>query len=259
MVLIDSHTHLFHAKFGDDPARTPGQLVDDAVAAGVGEVINIACRREEWPSALALAETDPRVWVGAGVHPHDAAENPTEAELLALAAHPRVVALGETGLDYHYDTAPRAVQRTVFERHMAAAQQAGLPVIIHTREAEADTLDVLKLFPTIPFVLHCFTSSAAMAEAAVEMGGYISFSGVLTFKKSEELRLIASRLPRERVLVETDAPYLAPEPNRGRRCSPAMVAHTAACLAKVWGISDTETAQITAANTRRLFGRMNTA
>lgn len=234
----------------------PVQLVDDACAAGVGAVVTIACRREEWAPALALAAADSRVWVGAGVHPHDATENVTADELRALAANPRVVALGETGLDYYYDTAPREVQKTSFETHLAVAREVGLPVIVHTRDAEADTLAMLREHKGVPFVLHCFTGTAAMAEAAIELGGYISFSGVLTFKKSAELRLIASRLPQERVLVETDAPYLAPEPNRGRRCAPAMVAHTAACLAQVWGLDVGTTAQKTAANTRRLFTRL---
>lgn len=257
-MLIDSHCHVFHARFTEDPARTPVQLVDDAAAAGVGSVVTIACRREEWPEALALAGADARVWVGAGIHPHDAGESGmiTAEELAALAANPRVVALGETGLDYHYETAPHDVQKESFRLHLAAARAAGLPVVIHTREAEADTLAMLREFPDVRFVLHCFTGTAEMAEAAVAMGGYISFSGVLTFKKSDDLRAIAAKLPRERVLVETDAPYLAPEPNRGRRCAPAMVLHTAACLAKVWQMGHDEVAALTSANTRRLFNRL---
>lgn len=258
-MLIDSHCHLQHARFGEEPARTPTQLVDDAVAAGVGQVVTIACRRQEWAPALALAEADSRIWVGAGVHPHDATELPTEDELRQLAAHPRVVGLGETGLDYYYDTAPRDVQQAMFHRHVQVAKEVGLPVIIHTRDAEADTLAILKEHPGVPFVLHCFTGTAMLAEAAVELGGYISFSGVLTFKKSEELRLIASRLPHDRVLVETDAPYLAPEPNRGRRCAPAMVTHTAACLAQVWGVGLEDVQTKTAANTRRLMERISRA
>lgn len=257
-MLIDSHCHLFHGRFGEEPARTPGQLVDDAVAAGVGEVVTIACRRDEWPEALALAAVDLRVWLGAGVHPHDAGEGGMigKGELLALAANPRVVALGETGLDYYYDTAPREVQQESFRVHAMVAQETGLPLIIHTREAEVDTLEVLREFPDVRFVLHCFTGTAAMAEAAVAMGGYISFSGVLTFKKSNDLREIAASLPRARVLVETDAPYLAPEPVRGKRCSPAMVVHTAACLAEVWQMGHDEVAALTSANVHALFPRM---
>ncbi|MCP5405864.1 MAG: TatD family hydrolase [Pseudomonadaceae bacterium] len=257
-MLIDSHCHLLHPRFGEEPAQTPANLLADAQAAGVAQVVNVACRREEWAPALALAEAEARVWVAAGIHPHDAGEGGmvTLDELAGLAAHPRVVALGETGLDYYYDTAPKAVQQESFHLHLQAAKAAGLPVVIHTRDAEDDTLAILREHMGVPFVLHCFTGTAAMAAAAVEMGGYISFSGVLTFKKSDDLRAIAATLPHDRVLVETDAPYLAPEPKRGKRCTPAMVAHTAACLAKVWQMGDDGVADITATNTCRLLARM---
>ncbi len=258
-MLIDTHCHLQHAKFGDEPARTPAQLMADAKAAGVEQLITIACRRTEWAPALVLAENTESLFVGAGVHPHDARENVTSDELARLAQHPKVVALGETGLDYYYDTSPRDVQQESFHCHLYAASEWDLPTIIHTREAEADTLAILKEHMPQAFVLHCFTGTRSMAEAAIAMGGYISFSGVLTFKKSDDLRAIAAALPRDRVLVETDAPYLAPEPNRGKRCAPAHVVHTAACLARVWDVSEAEVARITKANAQQLFPKITSA
>lgn len=238
-MLIDTHCHLQHARFAEDPAVTPEMLIAEAHAAGVEKLINIACERHEWAPALALAEAHAGVYVGAGIHPYHAGEGGmmTEAELLELAKHPKVVGFGETGLDYHYglERAPKEVQHESFHVHLRAAKVAGLPVIIHSRDAEEDTLAILREHPGVAFVLHCFTGSRKMAFEAVELGGYISFAGVLTFKKNQELRDTAADLPPDRVLVETDAPYLAPEPFRGKRCTPAMVKETARVLAGLWG------------------------
>lgn len=253
-MIIDTHCHLQHERFGlEAPAMTPEALIAEAKLAGVEALINIACERHEWAPALKLADEQPGVYVGAGIHPYHAGEGGMirVEELLELAKHPKVVGFGETGLDYYHglERAPKEVQHESFHVHLRAAKEAGLPVIIHSRDAEEDTLAVLRQHPGVPFVLHCFTGSRRMAFEAVEMGGYISFAGVLTFKKNQELRDIAADLPRDRVLVETDAPYLAPEPYRGKRCHPSMVVGTAKALATV---SQNETA----ANARRLFKQL---
>ncbi|MBI1309548.1 MAG: YchF/TatD family DNA exonuclease [Proteobacteria bacterium] len=262
-MLIDTHCHLLHARYADEPAVTPTQLIEESIKNNVLQCIGIACERAEWQPYQALAAAHPaQVFLAVGIHPQSAGEGgqTTEEELLSLAQNPQVVAFGETGLDYHFeDNAPKPAQQTSFHTHLEVAQKAGLPAVIHTRDAEADTLAILAEHPHARFVLHSFTGSRALAEKAVEQGGYISFSGILTFKKSTELRQIASILPREKVLVETDAPYLAPEPVRGRRCTPAMVAHTAAVLAQVWQCSTAEAAQITSANARALFTRLAAA
>lgn len=263
-MLVDTHCHLQHAKFDEEPVVTPEVLIAEAHAAGVEQLISIACERSEWAPALALAEAHAGVFVGAGIHPYNAGEGGmiTEAELLDLAKHPKVVGFGETGLDYFHglERAPKEVQHESFHVHLRAAKVAGLPVIVHSRDAEEDTLAVLRAHAGVPFVLHCFTGSRKMAFEAVEMGGYISFAGVLTFKKNQTLRDIAADLPRDRVLVETDAPYLAPEPFRGKRCSPAMVKETARVLAGLWGeVGDTLlSGRIPSVehSTRRLFSRL---
>jgi TatD DNase family protein len=258
-MLVDTHCHLQHERFAmEAPSMTPEALIAEAKLAGVETIVTIACERHEWEPALKLAEGQAGVFVGAGIHPYHAGEGGmiTEAELLTLAKHPKVVGFGETGLDYFHglERAPKAVQQESFHVHLAAAAKVAstgqaLPVIIHSREAEEDTLAILREHPGVDFVLHCFTGSRAMAMAAVEMGGYVSFAGVVTFRKNQELRDIAADLPRDRVLAETDAPYLAPEPFRGKRCSPAMVAETAKVLA---ALGQNETA----ANARRLFPRL---
>jgi TatD DNase family protein len=195
-----------------------------------------------------------------GVHPHHAAEAPVPAPetIAALADHPKVVGIGESGLDYFYDRAPRDVQQASFRAHVRAARMAGLPLAIHARDADDDILQILKDEREggyFQFLLHCFSSGRALAEAAVAMGGFVSFSGILTFPKSHELRAIARDLPADRLLVETDAPYLAPVPHRGRRNEPAWVADTARVLAEVRGLPEAELATLTTANFRRLFAK----
>lgn len=260
-MLIDSHTHLLHPRFQEEePALTTQELMEKARQGGVTQLLTIACRRAEWAPSLEVAKANPsQVAVAVGIHPQDVlADAPliTTNELCELANNQHVVAFGETGLDYYYDSSPKDMQQASFHTHLEAAKQAGFPVVIHTRDAEEDTIKILSEHPGVNFVLHCFTGTKWLAERGVEMGGYISFSGILTFKKSQELRDIAAALPRERVLIETDAPYLAPEPFRSKRNASFYLPHTAECLAKVWQTSVEDVAQITTANTHRLFSRM---
>ena len=259
-MFIDSHTHLQHRRFTEEePALTTEQLIENYVAANVSRVITIACRRQEWAPALQLANQHPnRVSVAVGIHPQDVAEESliTKDELLAYSTNPHVVALGETGLDYFYENSPKAQQHASFHTHLEAAEETGLPVVIHTRDAEEDTVAILKEHPKARFVLHCFTGTPWLAGQGIDLGGYISFSGIITFKKSQELRDIAASLPRDKVLIETDAPYLAPEPFRGKRNAPSLLPHTAQVLANVWQTDIQQAAQITSANTHALFSRI---
>jgi TatD DNase family protein len=211
-----------------------------------------------------VAERFENVWCSVGVHPHEAgAEGQQAADtLVALADHPKVVGIGETGLDYYYEHSPREAQRESFRTHIAAARLTGLPLIVHARDADAEMANILgEEFAAAPFsgVMHCFSSGRALAEAALEIGFYISFSGILTFKKADEVRAIARDVPPDRLLVETDAPFLAPAPNRGKRNEPAFVVHTAAQLAAVTGLSPEELAQQTTDNFFRLFSRAQPA
>lgn len=257
--MIDSHTHLLHSRFHtEEPTLDSEALVANALAAGVSQMVNIACRRAEWQPSLDVCKAYPQVFMAAGIHPQDVAEEElvTLEELLAIAHNLKVVALGETGLDYFYENSPKAQQHASFHTHLEACERSGLPAVIHTRDAEEDTVAILKEHPKANFVLHCFTGTPWLAGQGVELGGYISFSGILTFKKSQELRAIAASLPRERVLIETDAPYLAPEPFRGKRNAPHLLPHTAATLAQVWQCGTEQAAKITTDNTLRLFSRM---
>jgi TatD DNase family protein len=255
-MLIDSHCHLdFY------PPDDVGQLLARAGAAGVGEVVTIGTRLSEAARQIALAETWPGVWCSIGTHPHHAAETevPQLAAITALAAHPRCIGIGEAGLDYFYDKAPRAEQQAVFRVQVRAAARTGLPLIIHSRDADADTITILReewaATGGFRFLLHCFSSGRGLAETALGLGGYISFSGILTFPKSQPLREIAREVPLERLLVETDAPYLAPVPHRGKRNEPAWVAQTARVLAGVRGLTEEALAAQTTANFRRLFSK----
>lgn len=253
-MIVDSHCHLDFPDFADD---LPGVL-DRAEAAGVGRVVTISTRVARYDVYRVIAESDPRVFFTVGTHPHNAAEEPdTEsAELVRLSRHPRCVAIGEAGLDYHYDKSPRDVQRRVFRTHIHAAREAGLPLVIHAREADEDMIEILSTEMRegrFDAVLHCFSSSEALAKTGVELGLYVSFSGILTFKRSEELRAIARGLPHDRLLVETDAPYLAPQLHRGKRNEPAYTALTAQVLADTIGVSFDEIARITTDNFERLF------
>jgi TatD DNase family protein len=226
--------------------------------AGVAEIVTISTRLAQANQLIGFATSLPGVWCTVGVHPHNAAENPVPAvETIAdLATGARVVGIGESGLDYFYDKAPRDVQQTSFRHHIRAARLAGVPLCIHARDADADIALILREeygAGAFTFLLHCFSSTRALAEAAIALGGYISFSGILTFPKSAELRAIAADVPADRLLVETDAPYLAPVPYRGKRNEPAWVAHTAAVLAELRGLAPEALGDLTTANFRRLF------
>ena len=253
-MLIDSHCHLDYFQ-GEDRAAILGR----AREAGVGQMVTIGTRLSRAAEQIAMAEAAGNIWCTIGTHPHHAAEEeiPQEEDIVALAAHPKVIGIGEAGLDYFYDRSPRDVQAAVFRTQIRAARRANMPVCIHTRDADDDTLAILKEQQDeggdFLFLLHCFSSGRALAEAGVAMGGYVSFSGILTFPKSDELRSIAASLPGDRLLVETDAPYLAPVPFRGKRNEPAHVAHTARVLAETRGISAEDVADLTTANFRRLF------
>jgi TatD DNase family protein len=252
-MLIDSHCHLDMF----EPDEVAG-LVARAEAAGVAQMVTIGTRLVEAARQIALAEAYPAVWCTVGVHPHHAGEHavPAPEQIVALTRHPKVVGIGESGLDYFYDTAPREAQQASFRAHIAAARQTGVPLVIHARAADDDVAGILRAehaLGAFPFLLHCFSSGRELAEVAVELGGYISLSGILTFPKSSDLREIARDVPAERLLVETDAPYLAPVPFRGKRNEPAYVANTAATLAQVRGLGGAELARLTTANFRRLF------
>lgn len=252
-MLIDSHCHLDY--FSDAEIE---DILARAHAAGVERMVTIGTSIPQAAAVQALVERFPQVWGTIGVHPHRAAEGamPTVEELVALAAHPRVIGIGESGLDYFYDKAPRDTQREGFRRHIRAARAAGLPLVIHARDADDDIADILateREGGSFAFLLHCFSSTPALADKAVAMGGYISFSGILTFPRSTELRELAARLPADRLLVETDAPYLAPVPLRGKRCEPGYTALTAKVLAEARGVSAEEIATTTTANFHRLF------
>lgn len=256
-MLIDSHCHL---DFPDFEAERDA-VVERARQAGVGLMVTISTRVRKFDQIRAIAEAYPDVFCSVGTHPHNAGEEEgIEAkELVRLAEHPKVVAIGEAGLDYFYDRSPRDAQAGGFRTHIAAARETGLPLVIHARDADDDVAEILRDETgkgAFPFILHCFSSGRALAETGIELGGYVSFSGILTFKKSEELRTIARDLPRDRLLVETDAPYLAPTPHRGKRNEPAYVAHSAAVLAETIGVSEAEIAGITTENALRIFAKM---
>ncbi len=255
-MLVDSHCHLDFEDFGED--------IDDVVARaganGVGAMVTICTHLSRFEAVRGVAERYDNIWCSVGVHPHEAgAEGQKAADaLVELAGHPKVVGIGETGLDYYYEHSPRAAQRESFRAHIAASRQTGLPLIVHSRDADGEMADILRAeYDLGPFtgVMHCFSSSPALAEAALDIGLYISFSGILTFKKSDEVRAIARDVPVDRLLVETDAPYLSPMPNRGKRNEPAFVVHTAAQLAEVKGLGPDDLAQRTTENFFRLFSR----
>lgn len=255
-MLVDSHCHLDYFQ----GPELDGALAR-AAAAGVAEMVSIGTTLAQSEAIRAAAERLPNVWCTAGVHPHQAADGPVPAPetIAALVTGRKVIGIGESGLDYFYDSAPRDVQAASFRAHIRAARLAGVPLCIHTRDADDDTLGILREEREqgghYDFLLHCFSSGRGLAEAAVAMGGYVSFSGILTFPRSAALREIARDLPADRLLVETDAPYLAPVPHRGKRNEPAYVAHTARVLAEVRGLDPEALAALTTANFRRLFRR----
>ena len=256
-MLVDSHCHLDFPDFAEEREA----VVARALAAGVGRMVTISTRMKRFTQILEIAESFESVYCSVGTHPHNAAEEPdvTAKELVRLSGHPKVVAIGEAGLDYHYDHAPREAQAKGFRTHIAAARETGLPLVIHARSADEDVAAILEEQTgkgAFPFVLHCFSSGRRLAEIGVELGGYLSFSGILTFRNSQDIRDIAAMVPHDRLLVETDAPYLAPVPHRGKRNEPAFVAHTASVLADTIGVGHEEIARLTTDNFFRLFKKM---
>ncbi|MDE2578445.1 MAG: TatD family hydrolase [Hyphomicrobiales bacterium] len=256
-MLIDTHCHLDFPEL----AAEAGAVVERAKAAGVERAITISTRVDHFESYASIAEKFDNIFCTVGTHPHQAHEEPEASveQILALAQHPKCVGVGEAGLDYHYDRAPRDVAQRVFRTHIAAARQSGLPLVIHARDADEDVAAILEdEMGKGPFkaLLHCFTASRMLAERSLAIGLYISFSGVLTFKNSEELRAIARDAPRDRLLVETDAPFLAPVPYRGKRNEPAFVVKTAEVLAAARGETLEDIARATTDNALRLFSKM---
>jgi TatD DNase family protein len=256
-MLVDSHCHLDFPDF----AGELDAVLARAQAAGIERIVTISTRVKRHAEVLAIAERFPQVYCSVGTHPHHAHEELDIGtdELIACTQHPKVVAIGEAGLDYHYDSSPRAAQEQGFRRHIAAARATGLPLVIHSREADADMAQMLEDETgkgAFPAVLHCYTGGPDLAQRAIALGLFISFTGILTFKKSDELRAIAKSLPADRILVETDAPYLAPGPHRGKRNEPAFVVETAKVLAETRGVSPDEIARQTTENFFRLFRKL---
>lgn len=255
-MLVDSHCHLDFPDFSTER----DEVVARAAADGVATLVTISTRVRRFDAIREIAESYPNVWCSVGTHPHNAGEEDgiSADELVALSTHPKCVAIGEAGLDYFYDKAPRDAQARGFRVHIDAARRTGLPLVIHARDADADMAAILTEETgkgAFPFVLHCFSSGAQLARTGVELGGYVSLSGILTFKNSQAIRDIAADLPRDRLLVETDAPYLAPPPFRGKRNEPAYVRHTARVLAETIGVSEPEIERLTTDNFFRLFSK----
>ncbi len=254
-MLIDSHCHLNYPGVAEDVRG----VLARARAAGVGGFLGISTRRNEWDAVIAQADAEPDIWATIGIHPHEADLHPDTdtATLVDAARHPRVIGIGETGLDYFYDKSDRDRQKASFAAHITAARITGLPLIVHTRDAEADTLALLRApgDGVLNGVIHCFTASQAFAEQALALGFYISISGIVTFKNARDLQASAAIIPADRLLVETDSPFLAPVPMRGRPCEPAFVAHTARFLATLRGETIEALAASTTANFFTLFGK----
>ena len=256
-MFVDSHCHLNYAGLAERQA----EALANARAAGVSTMLNISTREREWADVVGIAEREPDVWASVGIHPHEADQHPDvdTARLVSAAAHPRVVGIGETGLDYYYDHSDRERQQKSFRSHIAACRETGLPLIVHTREAEEDTLAIMRDEMgkgAYGGVIHCFTASGAFADAAMDLGFYISISGIVTFKSAKDLQETAARLPLDRLLVETDSPFLAPVPHRGKSCEPAFVADTARFLADLRGESIEDLAAATSTNFLRLFAKI---
>jgi TatD DNase family protein len=259
-MLVDSHCHLDFPDF----APELGETVARAREAGIGHMLTISTLVRKFPEVSAIAERFAEVTCSVGTHPHSAGEelDVTVQQIVDLAAHPRVVAIGEAGLDYFYQKSSREDQQNVFRKHIAAARETGLPLVIHTRDADEDTAAILREeMAEGPFkaVLHCYTGGRALAGTGIELGLYVSFSGILTFPKSVALRELAATLPLERLLVETDAPFLAPQPLRGKRNEPAFVRHTARVLAETKGLSEAEIEEATTRNFFTLFAKAKAA
>ncbi|MEE1876409.1 TatD family hydrolase [Altererythrobacter litoralis] len=255
-MLVDSHCHLEYKGLVDDQAG----VLARAREAGVGQFLNISTRKSEWEQVVGTAEREPDVWASVGIHPHEADQHADlgREALLQAAEHPRVIGIGETGLDYYYDRSDRATQRDLFRMHIGVSRETGLPLIIHTRDADGDTLAMLEEETgkgAFPALIHCFTASAEFGQRVLELGLSISLSGIVTFKNATDLQEIAKKIPHERLLVETDSPFLAPVPHRGKPCEPAYVANTAQFLADLRGEDVNDLADYTTANFRRLFSK----
>jgi TatD DNase family protein len=253
-MFVDSHCHLNYKGLVEQQA----EILTRARDSGVSAMLNISTREREWDEVIGLAEQEKDVWASVGIHPHEADQHVGMdcAKLVAKSAHPRVVAIGETGLDYYYDKSDRAQQCTGFREHIKASRQTGLPIIIHTRDAEADTAAILTeemREGAFTGVIHCFTASADFARIALDLGLYISLSGIVTFKNAQDLQDVAKWLPADRLLVETDAPFLAPIPHRGRTGEPAFVADTARFVAQLRDVAAETLAQQTSDNFYDLF------
>ncbi|WP_085809663.1 TatD family hydrolase [Sphingomonas sp. TZW2008] len=259
-MLADSHCHLNYKGLVEEQQA----VLARARARGVTAMLNIATRESEWDDVLATAEREPDVWATVGIHPHEADQHPhvDTQRLVARAEHPRVVGVGESGLDYYYDHSDRARQQASFRAHIAAAREAGVPIVVHTRDAEEDTAAILRDElgkGAFTGVIHCFTGTGAFADVALDLGFYISLSGIVTFKSARDLQETAKRLPLERLLIETDAPFLAPVPHRGKPGEPAFVADTASFLATLRGDELEELHEVTARNFHTLFSKTATA
>jgi len=255
-MFVDSHCHLNYKGLIEDQAG----VIARAAAAGVVGMLNISTRESEWDDVVHVAARSLNIWSSIGIHPHEADTHPDvdTAKLVEASAHPKVVAIGETGLDYYYDHSDRARQRASFRSHIAAARETGLPLIVHTRDAEADTAEILAeemAKGQYSGVIHCFTASRHFAEAALDLGLYISISGIVTFKNAKDLQETAAALPESRLLIETDAPFLAPVPHRGRPCEPAYVVDTARFLAGLRGVPVEALASRTRDNFFQLFAK----
>lgn len=256
-MFTDSHCHLNYKGLVEEQQA----VLERARAACVGTMLNISTRQSEWDEVIGLAEREPDVWASVGIHPHEADAHPDvqTSNLVERAAHPRVVGIGESGLDYYYDHSDRERQRASFRAHIAAARETGLPIIVHTREAEADTYQILSEEMgkgAYTGVIHCFTASQDFADKALDLGLYVSISGIVTFKNAKELQSSAIMIPSDRLLIETDAPFLAPVPHRGRPCEPAFVADTARFLAGLRGEEVEALAERTTSNFRNLFSKV---
>lgn len=253
-MLIDSHCHLEYKGLVEDRQG----VLDRARAAGVTGFLSISTRQSEWDQVIGTAEAENDVWASVGIHPHEADQHADlgEAALLARAEHRKVIGIGETGLDYYYDHSDRAMQRALFRRHISVSRETGLPLIVHTRDAEEDTVEIIGEEMgkgAFPALIHCFTASAGFARQMLDLGLYISLSGIVTFKNAKDLQAIAAEIPEDRLLVETDAPFLAPVPHRGQVCEPAFTADTARFIAELRGVSTDALAQSTTENFFRLF------
>ncbi len=259
-MLVDSHCHLDFPDYAEDR----DQVIRRARMQGVGTMLTISTKLSSFAAVRGIAESDADIYCSVGIHPHEAANEDgggakaDTARLVELTGHPKVIGIGETGLDYHHEHAPRDIQIRSFRAHIASARQTGLPLIVHARDADADMAAILReeyAKGAFSGLLHCFSSSRALADAALDIGFYISFSGIVTFKNATDVRETAKAVPLDRILVETDAPYLAPVPHRGKRNEPAFVAQTAAAIAVLRGIAPQDLAAASTANFFRLFGK----